>query len=282
MDRTTNNTSATTAISRSLRARVKEIFRSGRLRREERVNLPNDEHAETGGIMCENPRQPVSAVFDSFTAECEGRRVTLRWHTRQERDLLGFDVCRADDEFGENVRVNSRLIVAQGNALQGEWYSLVDDIAGDSLTFYYTLGAIDFRGKLLYTAPQKVTLSPPPGKNDHRHYNMPSCSIPAEVFYSVKASGNVGVQLYNVAGRLVKNLYDGYAQKGNHRLRWDGTDEKGEVLTNGVYFLKTNMSEHIATRKVILVDTVLSENRMSRMLCERDKQWKDSESAACT
>ena len=281
MDRITNNTSAVSSISRNLQARAKEIFRFARIRREEHVNLPNDEQVEIGEITKQNARQPEPVVFDSFSAECEERRVMLRWHTRQEIDLLGFDVYQADDESGENIRVNTRLIVAQGNALEGEWYSLVDEIDGHDLNFYYTLGAIDFRGKLLFTDRHKVTLSPPPFKDNHGQYNTPSCNMPAEVFYSVKARGNVGIQLYNVAGRLVKNLYDGYAQKGTYRLRWDGTDEKGEALTNGVYFLKTNMSEYIATRKIVLIDTVLSENRMSRVLCERDKQWKDSESAAC-
>ncbi len=48
----------------------------------------------------------------------------------------------------------------------------------------------------------------------------------------------VVARVYNPAGRLVKTLVDSPMPAGEHFVPWDGTDESGQRVASGVYFVK--------------------------------------------
>ena len=59
--------------------------------------------------------------------------------------------------------------------------------------------------------------------------------------YQVIASGNVSIEIYDVAGRLVKDIFLGFRRPGIYTSRelagyWNGENEHGEPLAGGVYF----------------------------------------------
>lgn len=62
------------------------------------------------------------------------------------------------------------------------------------------------------------------------------------------------LNIYNLKGQLVKQLYRGKADSGTLSLTWDGCDTKGKALSSGIYFCKvvssTNNSE---THKLMLL-----------------------------
>ncbi|MCK4250894.1 T9SS type A sorting domain-containing protein [candidate division WOR-3 bacterium] len=47
----------------------------------------------------------------------------------------------------------------------------------------------------------------------------------------------VSVKVYDVSGRLVKNLYTGIVN-GNHTLIWSGNDDYGRIVAQGIYFMR--------------------------------------------
>ncbi len=55
------------------------------------------------------------------------------------------------------------------------------------------------------------------------------------ISYSVPHSSWIEVSIFTTGGQKVKTLVTGNHQKGLYHLLWDGTGEKGEVLTSGVY-----------------------------------------------
>jgi flagellar hook assembly protein FlgD len=54
-----------------------------------------------------------------------------------------------------------------------------------------------------------------------------------------KGHGAMGIELkiYDVSGRLVKNLYRGIVNS-NHTLTWKGNDENGRTVAQGIYFIR--------------------------------------------
>lgn len=53
------------------------------------------------------------------------------------------------------------------------------------------------------------------------------------------ATDFVEVKIYTVAGRLIRRLHDQAADAANYRsVNWDGCDERGEEVANGVYFAR--------------------------------------------
>ena len=63
----------------------------------------------------------------------------------------------------------------------------------------------------------------------------------------------VTVRVYDVAGRLARELYQGPLAGGTHHFRWDGRDAAGRQLAAGVYFLRAQGPAFEAAEKLVLV-----------------------------
>jgi hypothetical protein len=72
--------------------------------------------------------------------------------------------------------------------------------------------------------------------------------------YSLSAEGKVSILVYNITGSLVRNIINGKAMPGIYNIIWNGTNERGEKVSAGVYFCKMQTSGYSATRKILLVE----------------------------
>jgi hypothetical protein len=72
--------------------------------------------------------------------------------------------------------------------------------------------------------------------------------------FSIPSSGAVDLAIYDVHGRLVKNviLHDEYAP-GSYAAEWNGTNNAGERVASGVYFCRLQVGTFSATKKMALV-----------------------------
>jgi flagellar hook assembly protein FlgD len=48
-------------------------------------------------------------------------------------------------------------------------------------------------------------------------------------------------------------LVEGMQEEGEHRVVWDGRGEDGRPLAAGVYFVRLETPEYVATKKIVLV-----------------------------
>ena len=48
----------------------------------------------------------------------------------------------------------------------------------------------------------------------------------------------VDISVYDVSGRKVRSLVNGFTAPGRHQLSWDGRSDEGVQVTPGVYFLR--------------------------------------------
>jgi hypothetical protein len=63
----------------------------------------------------------------------------------------------------------------------------------------------------------------------------------------------VSVDLFDAAGRLVRELERSAMAPGEREAVWDGTNQRGEPVASGVYFCVVRASGRIASAKVVLV-----------------------------
>ena len=54
--------------------------------------------------------------------------------------------------------------------------------------------------------------------------------------YSIFAEGNVSLLLYDISGRLVKTLVNQVQTSRNYSVNWNGNDDNGRKVGQGVYF----------------------------------------------
>lgn len=72
--------------------------------------------------------------------------------------------------------------------------------------------------------------------------------------YSLPANERIALAIYDVTGRTVKVLDEGMQKAGRHRLAWDGRDEKGQLVSAGIYFVRLERQTITLSRKIVIVD----------------------------
>jgi len=80
----------------------------------------------------------------------------------------------------------------------------------------------------------------------------PSTTIQYDILVR-SSSVPVKVMIYDVRGRLVKNLVDKEKESGRYQVHWNGRDDNGQQVSSGVYLYRIDAGEFISTRKMVLV-----------------------------
>jgi hypothetical protein len=63
----------------------------------------------------------------------------------------------------------------------------------------------------------------------------------------------VSLRVFHVGGSLMRTLVNGWREPGVYSEIWDGRDETGEQLASGVYLLRLEAGDFVATRKIVLL-----------------------------
>jgi len=69
---------------------------------------------------------------------------------------------------------------------------------------------------------------------------------------SVPYDDHIVVNIYDISGNIVKNLYDGNIESGIHNFKWNGIDGSGNIVSSGIYFVKINTSTKEFQTKIVL------------------------------
>ena len=88
------------------------------------------------------------------------------------------------------------------------------------------------------------------GANYPNPFN-PATTIPLSVPDGVEA---VDVAIYNLLGQLVRQVWSGPLAAGEHRLTWDGRDDKGQPVASGAYLYQLRVGEQLRTRKMVKLE----------------------------
>jgi len=71
--------------------------------------------------------------------------------------------------------------------------------------------------------------------------------------FSIPEAREVQLCVYDVAGRLVRRLYEGRAPRGFTAITWDGVNGSGQSVSSGVYFYRLQVGETTLTKKMVLI-----------------------------
>lgn len=62
------------------------------------------------------------------------------------------------------------------------------------------------------------------------------------------------IDIFDVDGRLVRNLFGQSVQKGTKSIVWDGCDDIGRKLSAGIYFVRLGISDQSVTKKIVKLE----------------------------
>ncbi len=72
------------------------------------------------------------------------------------------------------------------------------------------------------------------------------------IYFGMPQAQAVRLAVYNVLGREVKELLNGYVEAGKHSLEWNSTDNAGKPVASGIYFYALQAGQTRLVRKMVL------------------------------
>jgi len=129
---------------------------------------------------------------------------------------------------------------------------------GSNLSEYYT---VDYDGKPLpkngawdIGAFQFPELSPYIIKNFKLRQNYPNPFNTSTIInFIIPRTDNVTMAVYNLVGQKIRTLLKNKIGAGNHFVRWNGKDNKGNMASSGIYFYRLESGNCIETKKMMLI-----------------------------
>ncbi len=73
------------------------------------------------------------------------------------------------------------------------------------------------------------------------------------ISYRLADSGDVRLEVFDIAGRRLRTLHNGWLEAGRHTIQWDGKDAAGGDVASGLYMYRLTSGEWTEARKMQLV-----------------------------
>ncbi|PID80832.1 hypothetical protein CSB20_05420, partial [bacterium DOLZORAL124_64_63] len=161
----------------------------------------------------------------------------------------GFNVYRRTEDSAR-VQLNSTLLTSTNGHIQ--FTDAGEGLESGQIVFYsygMMINGQEIRGDEL----EVEFLSGLPTVFALRS-NYPNPFNPATTIkFDLPRSSHVKLNIYDVAGRLVRTLVDEVRPAQTHEVMWDGTDRGGRRVSSGTYYYVLQAGDFKATNKMMLV-----------------------------
>jgi parallel beta-helix repeat protein len=129
---------------------------------------------------------------------------------------------------------------------------VLKDLAGISRPVgrAFDIGAYEYNPA---TAVEREPSNPPTGFALEQNYPNPFNSPTTFIRYRLHHPSRVELSIHTILGQKVRTLVEQDQRAGEFVLRWDGRDDRGVALSNGVYFFRLQTDHSLATKKMLLM-----------------------------
>jgi fibronectin type 3 domain-containing protein len=174
------------------------------------------------------------------------------WNPNEEADLSHYIIYR-DSEPGTMVLLD---------IIPNNYTTFTDYNVELGKTYYYKLTAVDYGGnesgpsEELMAEVGSVTLVDEGTNNFVKNFelkqNYPNPFNPTTTIeYSIPYTSEVNITIYDILGREVRNLFAGTKDSGVYKVKWNGKDNKGVMVSSGIYFYQMLVKDHKVVKKAI-------------------------------
>ena len=71
--------------------------------------------------------------------------------------------------------------------------------------------------------------------------------------YSIPSASNVLLKIYDMSGKEIRTLHNGYHNSGSATIIWDGKDKNSQLVASGIYFYSMVFGRNSKVKKLTLV-----------------------------
>lgn len=191
----------------------------------------NDEKFVYGGITNENPTLIVKLRDENginITGRGVGRDISMVLNNDNTKNVSLNDYYQAKTDSYQEGEVSYKMKgLAQGkNVLKLRAYDIYNN-SSDAMLEFVVASSEDMALQHVLNYPNPFTT------NTTFHFDHNKAGEPM----------TVQIQVFTIAGKLVKTLQTDVATSGNHfdQLSWDGRDDYGDNIGKGVYIYKVKV-----------------------------------------
>jgi len=109
-----------------------------------------------------------------------------------------------------------------------------DAMAGETVEIIETEAGLPFDFQLLSSYPNPFNLT-------------------TQISYSLPENSDVKLEIYNITGQKVRTLIDEFQYAGARSITWDGTNQSGQKVSSGVYFMRLSTVKGNSVLKMTLL-----------------------------
>jgi hypothetical protein len=171
--------------------------------------------------------------------------------------LLVFNYTGEVKNLSSPFAINSNIEVSKNELRILVYMKDTGGISGELLRFQATgeiklskVEAVDNQGrtvKVVATAkaiPEKFALY----QNHPNPFNLET-----QISFDLPVNSKVSLKIYNLTGQLVRTIIDRDMEAGQHKVVWDGKNQKGETVASGIYFYRLEAGDYVSVKKMGLV-----------------------------
>jgi len=161
---------------------------------------------------------------------------------------------RDEDTPGGDCSVPVGVFFAELYALNGEtikWYAhgwyqphnKYNGLFGDSAvqTCVADTSRTGVEPKAVQPAAVQVSAAPNPFGGSTR------------ITFALPARSDVTIEVYDIGGRMVAQIFEGAMDEGQHVVTWNGKNAAGEDVPSGIYFYRFTMGDYRLNKKAVVV-----------------------------
>lgn len=145
-------------------------------------------------------------------------------------------------------------IIAMASGSMGNWLSYMacggDVFAGGKL---YVSDAY-YNGLACISSATSITEPVQTAERVELLTNYPNPFNPeTTIKFSINESQNVSLTIYNHNGKIVRELYKGYASAGSHEVMWNGKNSDGKSVASGAYIYSLKAGNIVKYGKALMI-----------------------------
>lgn len=162
-------------------------------------------------------------------------------------DLMPGFTCTQDSTY-----IGSIPVGGTGNITYNITSPNFDTISYFTVVFYSTNATSDGVGASLLVHDTTSTLNVKNSSDLENNFKVNPNPFQSStlISYAIPQDANVLLEVYNVLGAKIENLYSGKRAAGEYMLNWDTTNR----LKQGVYFIRLVVNEKSSIRKIIILE----------------------------
>ena len=189
----------------------------------------------------------VPVELSSFIIRSQNNFINLFWTTVSETNNFGFEIQRSTNNKNF-IKIGFRQGQGTTTLVHNYKYSDFHLPAGE---YYYRLKQIDTDATSSFSHVIKITLSMPLQYKLLQNYPNPF-NPNTTIQFEIPVDSDIAINIYDLNAHLVRTLLNGFKSAGIHSCVWDGKNQNGRTVSNGVYLYSISSGQFLLTRKMIL------------------------------